>query len=337
MKSFMQLTMLIPTFLVVACGSGESSKNPVADLEALREKAMLEAKNGPKLPEKQKEYIVKEVPVAQEQTTLTESFIKITHDKILSFYEGQTSSYKITLSVKDPGFTMKLTAKGLPNGAEFKDISSSKEPNTYEFRWKPAFNALPADQDMNLMTITLVPVLNTAKDAKKAEIVKGLSLEKSLPFFLLKNQEKPSELTITGLPTELQEGQVVAFNVVAKFPGIDPSSGQEPYIGRFEDPKASTLPTNILEMDGSRYVKLVSTKYLGDFKWEFNLVFNAKDVPVETQKTKDGKIAGTDSTQTRLILRAFGIANATPEKIVRVKIKRLASEAPAAVAVGGGK
>lgn len=343
MKNFMQLTMLIPMFLVAACGVSKNSKDPVADLDDIRVKAKLETQTGPRVPEKQIEYVPQPVEVTREQKTLTADFVKITIDPIVTFYEGQKSSYKVTLSVMEPGFTMKLTAEGLPKGdkkedsAEFVDISTPKEPNTYELRWKPAYGLLKNDAE-KLMSITLVPTIYTAKDTKKADLVRGMNLKKVVPFFLKKSQEKPSELAISGLPAEVQEGQVVPFTVVATFPGLDQNAGQEPYISRTEDPNAATLPTDVLEMDGTRYVKLAgATKYLGNFKWEFNLVFNTKTIPVEDQLTKGGKPAGTNSTQTRFILRAYGVGNATNEKIVRVKINRAVVEAPAPAAEGGGK
>jgi hypothetical protein len=315
MKAFMRLTLLASTVLFAACGSGSnSSKDPVADLAEMREQAKLELKNGPQAPQERIKYVPQEVPVKQEQITLNESFVKITYPSQINFYEGKAGSAKITLGVNDPGFTMKLTAKGLPKGSELVDVSTKAQPNTYEFRWTPAFNTLPVDQtEPEAMMITLVPVLNTAKDESKAAAVRALSLEKTMVFHLMKSKEEPSSLVIAGLSTEVTEGEKVSFSATVRFPGLDNTSAFKPEIASILE-KDSKL-AGVLLVDG--------VEYLGDFKWKFNLSFTAD----------------ASAAQTRLVLKAYGVVSVSKPTIVSLKIKakEVAPATAAPVAQAGGK
>lgn len=343
MKSVLSYTLMAATLSLIACG-GTSGQSPVTDIEQLRANAKQDLNKGPQpLPEKIV-YVTKDKEVIKEQATLNDTYFKIDlGEKTMAFYEGQATAYKITLRIQDPEIQMKLTAKGLPAGAELKDISTAQSPNTYELRWTPALYTISYDeQPPKTMNATLVPVLVSAKTQAKANTVKGLSLERTIFFSVFRNQEKPSELTVNGLTAEIQEGQVVPFSVVAKFPGVDNNSPVKPYLGHFKDNATQVAGSNYLEMDGTRYISVDSSRaaieYIGDFKWKFNLVFDTKNNPVESQKSKDGSIANVNFTHTRLGMRAFGAFNSSPVSVVRVKIIRAATEAaPETAAKAGGK
>jgi len=315
MKTFMQLTLLASTVIFAACGSGSnSSKDPVADLAEMREQAKLELKNGPQVPKDRVQYVPQQVPVIQEQIVLNESFVKITYPSQINFYEGKPGSVKITLGVNDPGFTMNLTIKDFPKGSELVNVSTKTQPNTYEFRWTPAYNTLPVDQvEPEGMQITLVPVLNTAKDEAKAAKVRALSLEKPMFFHLMKSKEEPSALVIAGLPTEVTEGEKVSFTATVKFPGLDDTSAFKPEIASILE-KDSKL-AGVLLVEG--------VEYLGDFKWKFNLSFTANG----------------SAAQTRLVLKATGAISFTKPTIVSLKIKAKPApqETAAPAAQAGGK
>lgn len=275
-------------------------------------------------------YVPKEVPVVQEQTTLNDNYFKIVmSDKLMSFYEGETNSYKISLRVLDPEIQMKLTAKGLPAGAELKDVSNSKEPNTYELRWKPNFNTISYDEmPPKMYQATLVPVLVSAKSDKKAQAVRGLSLEKTMMFTLFRTQQKPAELVISGLPSDIQEGKSEEFSVVATMPGLDQQGSVKPTIQVFQETGSQVAGSEYVDMDGSRYVYVKNVEYMDNFKWKFNMAFDTETRPVEAQINKDGTLANTDFTQVRFGMRVFGSFNASPASMVRMKINRTA-KAPA--------
>jgi hypothetical protein len=339
MKNLLQLTLLAPLVLLTACGSGSAS-NAVDDLDQIRANAKKELTYGRQPIPERIQYVTRDKEVIKEQATLTDNYFKIDlSEKMMSFYEGQASVYKITLRVQDTELKMKLTAKGLPAGAELKDVSTPKNPNSYELRWTPALYTISYDeQPPKAMTATLIPVLISAKTSAKAETVKGLSLERTILFNVFRNQEKPSELVLSGLGADVQEGQVVPFSVVAKFPGVDGNAPVKPNLGLFKDTTTQVLGSNYLEMDGTRYVspdlsldpKHEGLEYLGDYKWKFNLVFDTKNNPVESQKLKDGSLPAVNFTQVRLGIRVFGAFNASPAKVVRVKILRTPTPATAA-------
>ncbi|MGZ3742715.1 MAG: hypothetical protein ACXWRA_02560 [Pseudobdellovibrionaceae bacterium] len=326
MNNFLRSLILCAFLLTTACGGGSSGNNKVEDLTQLRAETKKQMTTGFQPPPERVDYVVKEKEVIKEQATLTDSYFKIDiSDKMLNFYEGQSSAYKITLRVQDPELQMKLTAKGLPVGAELRDISTPKSPNTYELHWSPPLYTISYDeQPPQVIAATLVPVLVSAKTFKKAETVKGLSLERTITLNVFRNQDKPSELAIEGLPQEIQEGQVAPFSVIATFPGVDNNAPVKPNLGYFKDNISQIATSNYLEMDGTRYVSTESVEYIGDYKWKFNLVFDTKNNPVESQKSKDGSIATVNFTQVRVGIRVFGAFNASPAKILRIKILRTA-------------
>jgi len=372
MKKLTSWTLILPALIVTACAN-DGSKDPVPDIQHIREQAKLQGNQAPQSPQKEivyvpkevpvtqekivyvpkevpvvqekKVYVPKEVPVVQQQTTLNDSYVKIVMtDKVMSFYEGEAGAYKINLRVLDPEIKMKLTAKNLPAGAELKDVSTANTPNAYELRWTPALYTIGFDeQPPKVFAMTLVPTLVSAKTPQKAEVIKGLSLEKTLTFSVFRTQQKPSELVIDSLPAEVQEGESVPFTVTAKFPGMDNNSPVKPNIAVFKDNTSKVAGTDALEMDGARYVSVENMEYAGDFKWKFNLVFDTKNNAVEAQKTKTGAIAPGTFTQVRFGVRVYGAFNASPVSIARVKINRASAPvaastaAPATETVKAGK
>jgi len=330
MKNVLSYSLIAASLAFTACG-GTSGKSPVQDIEQIRANAKQDLNNGPQPAPEKIVYVTKDKQVIKEQATLNDSYFKIDMgDKMMAFYEGQATAYKITLRVQDSDLQMKLTAKGLPAGAEFRDISTAQAPNTYELRWTPALYTISYDeQPPKMMNATLVPVLVSAKTQEKANTVKGLSLEKTILFSVFRNQEKPSELAIAGLDAEVSEGKTVSFTATVQFPGVDNNAPVKPYFGIFRDNTNQVAGSNYLEMDGTRYVNVdPNPEYIGDYKWKFKLTFDAKNV--ETQKNKDGSAASVNFTQTRFAMRAFGAFNASPATVVRVKINRPTPEAPAA-------
>ncbi|MBS1969867.1 MAG: hypothetical protein JSU04_06145 [Bdellovibrionales bacterium] len=335
MKNVLSYTLMAASLTFAACGSSNYGDSREAEIKQIRENAKQQLQTGPTPVPEKIVYVTKDKEVIKEQATLNDNYFKIDlGDKMMAFYEGQQTSYKITLRVQDSDIQMKLTAKGLPTGAEFRDISTAQSPNTYELRWTPATNTISYDeQPPKVYNATLVPVLVSAKTQEKANTVKGLSLEKTVFFSLFRNQEKPSQLTVTGLDKEVKEGDVVPFSITVKFPGVDANSAVKPSLSPSEDETTQVVGSDYMEMDGARYVSKdpsrPSLEYLGDYKWKFNRVFDTKNMPVENQKLKNGTVANVNFTQTRIALRVVSAFNASPSTVIRVKINRPTPEAPA--------
>lgn len=331
MKNLNHLSIVATALLVVACG-GPGSKQPVSDIQDIREKSTLGTGYKPGAPREIPKYIETEKKVIQEQATLNESYIKVEVDKKdmpLRFYENTSSKIKFYLRILDPSLKMTLTGKDLPPGAKFINVSTPQDPDAYELTWTPPLYTISfSEETPKVMTLTLLPVVNSAKTpAAKVAIVQKLFLEKVFAYFVFRTQEKPSELVISGLSGKAEEGLVTPFSVEARIPGIDDRSAQKPTIGYFKDNINQIAGTNYLEMDGVRHIKAddsrAEVEYLGDFKWKFNLLFDAKNIPVEIQKDKSGKtLEDANETHVRFGLKVYAPFNATNTTIVKIAIKR---------------
>jgi hypothetical protein len=342
MKNLKRFTYIIPALLLAACGSGSNGKKPVSDIAQMREDAKTEMQRGPDAPRTVPQYIDRWHTEKQEEATLTNSYFSVSvekNDLPLNFYENKASAPKFYLRTFDPDITMKLTAQNLPAGASLNLKSTSGNAQTYELNWTPKYGTLAfADQSPKIINIKLVPVLVSAKVASKADVVKGLALEKEEFLNVFRSQEQIPDLQVAGLGAEIQEGQTTPFTVTVTIPGVDDSFPQKPQIGYFNDSVTQVAGTNYREMSGVRYITLddsrAAVEYLGNYKWKFNLVFDTKNMPVEAQKAKDGNVmANADSTHTRFVLKVSSAFNASPAKVVQVNIKHLAPVvAPAAPA-----
>jgi len=331
MKNLNNLTIIASALLVVACG-GPGSKQPVSDIQDIREKSTLGNGYKPGAPREVPKYIETEKKVIQEQATLNESYIKVEVDKKdipLRFYENTNSKIKFYLRVLDPSLKMTLTGKDLPAGAKLTNVSTQQDPDAYELTWTPPLYTISfSEETPKVMTLTLVPVVNSAKTpAAKVAIVQKLFLEKVFAFSVFRTQEKTSELVISGLSDKAEEGQITPFSVVARIPGIDDKSPQKPTIGFFKDNINQVAGTDYLEMNGVRHITTddsrAEVEYLGDFKWKFNLLFDAKNIPVEAQKEKSGKtLENAETTHVRFGIKVYAPFNATNTTIMKIAIKR---------------
>ncbi len=331
MKNLNHLTLIASAMFVVACG-GPGGKQPVSDIQDIREKSTTGNGYKPGAPREIPKYIETEKEVVREQATLNESYIKVELDKKdmpLRFFENTNSKAKFYLRVLDPSIKMTLTAKDLPAGATFTNVSTPQDPDAYELKWTPPLYTISfSETPPKVMTLTLVPVVNSAKtSATKVAIVQKLFLEKVFTISVFRTHEKPSELSVSGLPDKVDEGQVLPFTVVARIPGIDDNSPQKPTIGIFKDNVTQIAGTDYLEMSGVRHItsdeSRAEIEYLGDYKWKFNLLFDTKNISVEAQKAKSGNILeNADTTHVRFGIKVYAPFNATNATVMQIAIKR---------------
>lgn len=343
MKKLNHIKFILPALLLAAC-SGGGSKNPVADLDKMRQDAKADAERGPELPREtvQKEIIEKynettiENTIIKEEATMNESYVHVDYankNNVLMFYEGTTTSTKIQLRVMIPGVKMKLTLVGAPAGATLTEVSSSNEPNTYEFKWTPSlYTIAPHELSPKSMSVTLVPEFDSKNmpDDETRKKIESQPLERKLHFFVSRTEERPSELSLQGLSTKatVDEGQIIPFSVTARIPGIDDKSPIKPTLAVTNDDITQIAGTQHREMPGGYYVmpdpSRAAVEYLGDFKWKFNQVFDTKNNSVQAQLAKDGSvIPNADTTHTRFRLRVYSELRNTNATIVQVAIKRL--------------
>lgn len=322
-----QTLLTILTLSLLAAGCAEYSKEPVSDLEQLRATAKRDLEAGPQKPRViTKEVIVeKPVVVVREESTIDDKFIVITADNQMAFNEGQRAQFKLRARVFVPGIQIQLKATGLPQGANLE--KSTTEPDVYLLTWTPSLYLVPTNAAMKTFSAQVFAEVISANSPAELAKLKGLTRQKDLSLILFKNAEAPSGLTVTGLPTELNEDSLTTFSVVVKVPGTDANAPQKPRLVVSYDGVRATAGNNFWEMDGSRYIVADANnkdaEFIGDSKWKFTLIFDTKNISVQPQLSKDGALMpNADGTRVRLNFRVFspyGIA--TPEALSQVKIR----------------
>lgn len=321
MKSTLTLISMFALTAVVA-GCGEYSKNPATDLATMRENAKTDFAKGPDAPREIKNTVVVEKPVyiVKEQATGSENFILITPDPQMNFNEGQQSQFKIRARVLVDGMTATLKAQGLPEGAKLE--KSAQDADLYTLTWTPQLNLVTSGL-MKTYSIKLSAEAVTAKTPEQLAQFKGIIREKDISLFLFKNQEIPSELTVTELPAQIAEGTTPTFTVTAKVPGTDSKTTQKPRLAITYDQVSSTPGNSYLELDGSRHVsETAKDPEFIDGKWVFKRVFDTKNIAVKPQLAKDGTVmVNADGTYVRMSLKVYSPnGTSTPETVAKVKI-----------------
>ncbi len=319
-----QLIIIPALILLASCGQ----KNPVSDLQELREKGKVAQEVGPQQPTVKRETIVveKEVEKRVEQETVGANSIVIAEDKGINFVEGKSSSFKIRTSVVSAkNVAMVLTAQNLPDGATL--TKSTTEAGVYILSWQPALYTT-GNAAMKGLTFKLVPKISATGSPSDYDKLKGLVIEKNIEVYVFRNLEAPSELKVAGLATEVEENQISNFTVTVKVPGTDGKAPLPPILNVTYDEVAVTAGNNFRELDGSRHVRTdVSKKapeYLGDSKWKFTRLFDTKNISPVPQTDSSGKVVPTaDGTRVRVSFRVNNPGNglSTPEVLAQVKIK----------------
>lgn len=322
-----QTLFTIMSLSLFAVGCGEYQKNPVADLEQMRQNARIEMQKGPDKPRTITNEIIveKQVLVVKEESSIDEKLIVITPDTQMTFNEGKESRFNIRARVLVPGISIKLTAQGLPDGARLE--KSTKEKDLYILVWNPALYTVPTTAMMKTFNVKVSAEVDGAENAQVAEKLKGLVREKEFTIFLFKNQEAPTSLVVTGLSAEINENTLTPFSVTVKVPGIDGKSPQKPRLVVSYDSVSYTAGNSFLELDGSRYVVADLNKkeaeYLGDSNWKFTMLFDTKNIAIQPQLAKDGSLlANADGTRVRLSFKVYSPSGiATPESLAQVKVR----------------
>ncbi len=324
---------ILPLGILIS-GCNNWSKNPVpANQGVTLQDLRVNAKNTLQKPQDKPrvitETVIVEKPkiVVREEATIDDKFIVITPDSRMTFKEGEQTSFKVRARVLIKDVQVKLKAQGLPEGATFS--LSAKEKDLYIISWKPALNTIPTDEAGKIYTIKLTAEVIPGASNKNASQLQGLVREKEVDLILFRTQESPSELKIENLATEIKEGELTYFSVTAKIPGIDGSSALKPRLVISYDGVSLSAGNNFLELDGSRHVvadlQRKSAEYLGDSKWKFNLLFDTKNISVQTQLSRDGsELKNADGTRVRLSFKVYSpYGLSTPESLTQIKIDHL--------------
>jgi len=278
-----KVTLGALSLVMIASACSPHLKQPVHDLEGFRENAKSEVQKGPVKPQVVHETIVVEKPevIVKEQAKIDSSLLVIDNQKIFSFTEGSSSTFKITVRHLAPNLSSVLVAKNLPKGMTIRHASSQANQDTYEMTWTPGLYFVNSQRVYEKQNITF-EVTSTSKDP----ILQNLKLIEPATVLVTRKNEAPSNLEIKGLGETVKNAALTKFSVIVTVPGFDGQGQEKPTLVISPDPLSFT-PGLEREWDASRHVTFSShqsTKYLGNEQWQFDLVLDSQNI--STQSTQ---------------------------------------------------
>lgn len=324
MKTKQVILPVLALSLLASCG--EYSKTPVTDLESYREQSRILIQQGPDTPRVvtndvlRKEYIY----ITKEESTIDDRFISIITPSDTSFIEGQEGSIRIETRALDKSIEFSLSSQNLPDGATL--VKSKTEAGVYHIVWTP--DLYTATTGRKTFPVKLVTNVTKANSAEELEKLKGLIREKTINLDVIKSDQSPSDLVVTGLPKEVDSDTLTAFTVIVKVPGTDQRAPKKPSITYTYGSAPNSTSASYIERDGSRHVTGDMTKkepeYIGDSKWKFSLIFDTKNIYAQDQLNKDGSVnQGSLSTNVRMSFTVFSPnGGSTGENLVQLKINQ---------------
>lgn len=323
--SLFSVLAVATTIFVVGCGKYE--KNPVQDLEKMRENGKTEVNKGPDKPQVITETVIVEKPVEviKEKTAIDENFIVISADSDMNFVEGQSATFAIVGRSLIKGVGIRLTAQGLPAGAVFQAAPTAQEKDRYTLTWTPAYNTVANNTVIKSYKFKVSAQITDVPAGKDRKALEALSRQKELSLLVLKNQAAPTELAV-NLPASVNENTLVPFQVTVRVPGVDDKSGQKPKLVISYDRLMVAQGSSFRELDGSRHViadqNNIEPQYLGDYRWKFSLIFDTANISVQPPQNAKGEVQATaDVANVRLSVKAYAPSGSSaPEVPKQVKI-----------------
>jgi hypothetical protein len=315
------LSLTLLAMLSSACGKHQ--KNPVPDLDKMREEGKQEVILGPDKPKEIIRTIVvtQQVEVQTESNVVDSSFLNIIPDSDINFIEGKAASFNVVGRTQVPGAKVKLKAENLPAGVTFELKPTSSEKFNYALSWNPAYNTVPFGSGSKSFKIKIVAELEQAqgKDGKTAQII---SNEKEVVIFVVPAQAAPTDVQVSGLKSIIEEGTETPFSITVVVPGIDDKSALRPTLIPSYDNVSMTPGNSFLELDATRHIvpdlAKKSLEYFGDFKWRFNLMFDTKNISVQPPLAADKQIlTNAISSHVRMNFMVLSPRGALSPKILK--------------------
>jgi len=317
------LTICGLTSLMLA-GCGQYEKNPVPDLAKMRADGQSEINKGPDKPQviTKTVYVDKPVPVVQQQTAVDQNFVIIAADSDMNFNEGQAATFAITGRSLIQGVSIKLVAQNLPAGAVFQAAPTAQNPDRYTLTWTPPYNTVASNTVIRSYKFKVSAQITNVTPGIDRKALEALSRQKELSLLVLKNQAAPTDLVVT-LPASVNENALTPFQVTVRVPGVDDQSGQTPKLVISYDRLMMIQGNTYRELDGSRHViadqNHLDPKYLGDYRWQFSLFFDTKNISVQPpEDTKGNVVATADVAHVRLNVKAYAPSGSSTPEIVKL-------------------
>ncbi len=322
------LLAIATTACVVGCGKYE--KNPVQDLDQMREQGKNEVNKGPDKPQILTETVIVEKPVevVKEQATLDENFIVITADPEINFVEGQKASFQVIGRSLIKGVGIKLVAQSLPAGAVFESAATTQDKDRYLLTWTPEYNTVPDKSAIKSIKIKIAAQITEVPKDKDRKSLEALVREKEVTILVLKNQAAPTDLSV-NISEQVVENTLAPFEVTVKVPGVDNKSAQKPRLVISYDGVSLTTGNDYLERDGSRHIIAAQNhkdaEYLGNYTWKYFLIFDTQNIGVQPALATNGTVQATaNSSHVRLSFKVYSpLGTSTPELVKKVQIALL--------------
>jgi hypothetical protein len=300
------LTLAGVAVSLAACGGYQ--KNPVTDIDTLRSGGRAELNRGHEKPQVITEYVRVEVPkevivekpivryeqveVIREQATVDGRFVAISVEPGMTFTEGKQGRFNIRARVLVPDVQIRLVGRSLPSGAQI--TADDREPGLYRLSWTPALNTVPANTSHKLELGKVAVEITGAKDAETRKKLEGLVREQEFSMLVLRDSTPPSNMELS-LAQQVQEGDQVPFTLTVTVPGLDGRTAQKPRASFYYDGMSTSQGSDLLQLDGSRYIIADASKtepeFLGDGKWRFHQIFDTKNIPVQPQLLRNGSVS----------------------------------------------
>lgn len=265
--------------LITACSPHQ--KEPVAELQNLREFAKTEVSKGPIKPQVVTETIVVEKPqvVVQEQAKLDATVIVVDLTPVMSFTEGVKGQYTVRVRHLIPDLTTSAIALDLPKDSKLIKAESLTNEDIYTLEWTPPSYYVGSDRLYEQQQIDVKVVSTSTHPA-----LKNLTVSKKAVILVTKQQQAPIDLKTINLGESLSAGAIHNFSIQVKVPGYDNNSEKRPQLILSPDPMSYT-PGLAKEWDASRHIlpsSSSSAKYIGDNIWQFDLALDLKNIALQS-------------------------------------------------------
>jgi hypothetical protein len=329
MKNLVRYLQVIPAaLLVVACAN---EKDPVADLPEIRAKAAeteARAKNPPPAPtpatiikyepvdkpvvKKEVVYQKVEVPVVKKEVVyekvevpkvvikevekikyvdkVSGNDLSITAPRNVTFTEGTPGKFTIVVRCALADCKPALSPEELPEGATFKMQGSDATSTTYLFAWTPKAGITDANTGLKGEQSTF-KASAVVKDPAMNEALKKFNISEVVSYYVIRSPIQVKEVTIVGLPAEVQEGSQANFAVTARISGVDTQGAAKPTLTRSDD-IGTTTAGGPAEIGGAGYVQVNPTPEYKDSLWKFNVKFDAKNFVIPKNGASEVARAG---------------------------------------------
>lgn len=254
----------------------------------------------------------------RKQEVLDGSYV-IDVERDVTFVEGEMKTFKIRARVFHDVDSFDLVLKEGPDEPKMIMAKSKDEPGTWLVSWAPQKGFIAGDKIEKSVRFKIEIGNIKSKDSKVVEIFNMINRVQESEVKVRRTGKSPV-VVADKIPTEVAQGAVVPFAIE-----VDDPASYEGFSPRVDIYFQGTNQTEGgFEANGATYVRIEKLpKFLGNGKWRFDYVFDAKNNDVGAQLDRSGKrVDGAEFLQARFFVKAYGATGVpSAESMSNVKIK----------------